>query len=1030
MRSMKLLRWLAVAGATMLSSLAVAQVRISEIHYDNVGTDAGEAIEISGPAGMLLEDWTVVLYNGATGQVYDTDFLPLTIPATCGNRGVVVVNYPSNGIQNGAPDAIALVDEFGDVVEFLSYEGVFAATNGPAIGLTSVDIGAFQDGSGAAGISLQRNASGSWALAASTFGACNDTGTEPPAPVVASVSVAPASATVSVGSAITLGAAAFDVNAAPINNVPFLWTSNNPAVATVSASGIVTGVAQGTAIITATAPNGVGGSSTIQVQAVTLPPRADLRINEIHYDNLGTDAGEAIEIEGPAGASIQGVSIVLYNGNGGAPYGTPLVLGGSLPSSCGDRGVVFVTYPTDGIQNGSPDAIALVDASNNVIEFLSYEGVVTAVGGPANGLTSTDIGVSQTNAALGTSLQRGGGGIWASGVASFGQCNPDTPIPQKSIVITGRDPAGDVPLPVGFEDQLFAQLRENGANVPSTFTWASETPEIATIDDDGVFRALAAGTARLRATAADGTTSTISLPTRVAVASTTAQYANNTEFGEPTDADPSDDIIVRRPQFTSSYSPARNTPNWVAYEFDATHFGAEDRCDCFTMDPELPGSLLRIDTNDYTGSGAFAGHGIDRGHLARSFDRTAGSLDNAATFLFTNIIPQTADQNQGPWAMLENELGNFARTQGREVYVIAGVAGSKGTLKNEGKVVIPAHTWKVALILPRDQGLASIRDYRDVQAIAVIMPNEPGIRDVPWQTYLTTVDAVEALSGYDLLALLDDATEAAVESNTQPPLVALSGPAGTVPEGGAASFSGAASLDPNGTIVSYSWDFGDGTVGSGVAPTYRFAQDGTYAVRLTVTDNDGLTATAVSTVTVTNVLPTVAAVPDATVNAGVAYTASGSFSDPGRDNWVAAVNWGDGSATQTVPLTGQSFALTHTFAAAGTYTVSIAVADDDGASAAVTHTVTVMQPAPGLAAALPLIDQLVAAGKLHPALGKVFRLQVIVAQQLIQRGQIDTARLLLRTMVAELDLLVRFGAVQAADVAPLRAVLVAAIATL
>ena len=116
--------------------------------------------------------------------------------------------------------------------------------------------------------------------------------------------------------------------------------------------------------------------------------------------------------------------------------------------------------------------------------------------------------------------------------------------------------------------------------------------------------------------------------------------------------------------------------------------------------------------------------------------------------------------------------------QGREVYVITGVAGNKGTLKNEGKVVIPTSTWKVAVIMPHDQGLANVRDYRDVEVIAVNMPNDPGVRNVDWNTYRTTVDAVETLTGYDLLALLPDEVEAAVESNTQPPLGAITGPAG------------------------------------------------------------------------------------------------------------------------------------------------------------------------------------------------------------------------------------------------------------
>jgi DNA/RNA endonuclease G (NUC1) len=333
------------------------------------------------------------------------------------------------------------------------------------------------------------------------------------------------------------------------------------------------------------------------------------------------------------------------------------------------------------------------------------------------------------------------------------------------VTFTGRTVFDDPPLPVGFEDQLFGTQR-NPSNtvVETTFTWTSETPAIASIDQDGVMRALAPGTAILRATAADGTTGLYSLPTRIATASTTAVYDGNAEFGEPTDADPSDDFIVRRDQLISSYNKNRGTPNWVAYEIEASHHGSEIRCDCFTFDPALPSSFTPYTTADYTGAGAFHGYGIDRGHLARSSDRDAGSLDNAVTYYFTNIVPQASDNNQGPWAKFETYLGNLADLQNKEVYVIAGVAGSRGTLKNEGKITIPEYVWKVAVIMPRNEGIEDVHDISDLEIKAVIMPNVAGILNDEWEKYQATVNQIEALSGYDLLALLDDEIEVVVES--------------------------------------------------------------------------------------------------------------------------------------------------------------------------------------------------------------------------------------------------------------------------
>lgn len=173
-------RVLCVAGAVLVTDLAVATpVFINELHYDNSGTDTGEAIEVAGPAGTNLTDWSLVLYNGANGLSYDSDPLTGTITDQGAGFGTVVINYPTNGIQNGSPDGIALVDSTGTVRQFLSYEGSFSALDGPAIGLTSADIGVAEP-AGPLGFSLQLVGTGSqyedfsWAMPmANTFGSFN-----------------------------------------------------------------------------------------------------------------------------------------------------------------------------------------------------------------------------------------------------------------------------------------------------------------------------------------------------------------------------------------------------------------------------------------------------------------------------------------------------------------------------------------------------------------------------------------------------------------------------------------------------------------------------------------------------------------------------------------------------------------------------------------------------------------------------------------------------------------------------------------
>jgi predicted extracellular nuclease len=160
---------------------ATTAVFFNEIHYDNTGTDTGEAIEVAGPAGTDLSGWGIVLYNGNGGAPYDTTSLSGTIPDLGGGFGVVVISYPSNGIQNGSPDGMALVDASSTVIQFLSYEGTFTALGGPADGLTSTDIGVFENGSGPVGDSLQLTGTGTvyedftWAAdAPNTFGAFNN----------------------------------------------------------------------------------------------------------------------------------------------------------------------------------------------------------------------------------------------------------------------------------------------------------------------------------------------------------------------------------------------------------------------------------------------------------------------------------------------------------------------------------------------------------------------------------------------------------------------------------------------------------------------------------------------------------------------------------------------------------------------------------------------------------------------------------------------------------------------------------------
>lgn len=131
-------------------------------------------------------------------------------------------------------------------------------------------------------------------------------------------------------------------------------------------------------------------------------------INEIHYDNEGTDTGEFFEVAGTAGTNLAGWSVIGYNGNGGTTYAT-VGLSGTLPDQ--QNGFGTLSFNMLGMQNGSPDALALVNDAGAVIELISYEGTLTGTDGPAVGILSTDLGVAESFATpVGYSLQLGGTG--------------------------------------------------------------------------------------------------------------------------------------------------------------------------------------------------------------------------------------------------------------------------------------------------------------------------------------------------------------------------------------------------------------------------------------------------------------------------------------------------------------------------------------------------------------------------------------------------------------------------------------------
>jgi len=167
--------------------------------------------------------------------------------------------------------------------------------------------------------------------------------------------------------------------------------------------------------------------------------------------------------------------------------------------------------------------------------------------------------------------------------------------------------------------------------------------------------------------------------------------------------------------------------------------------------------------------------------------------------------------------------------------------------------------------------------------------------------------------------------------------------------GEAAEFYGNQSYDPDGTIISYYWDFGDGYTGMGINSTHIYTNSGSYVVTLTVTDNDGLTNSDTCIVIVTGLQSPVAIAepPHQEVSIGENASFHGNLSyDP--DGTIVDYFWdfGDGQ-------NGTEIFVQHAYAISGNYTVTLTVTDNDGLTDTDICTVYIVGLEPPVAIAMP-----------------------------------------------------------------------------
>lgn len=261
--------------------------------------------------------------------------------------------------------------------------------------------------------------------------------------------------------------------------------------------------------------------------------------------------------------------------------------------------------------------------------------------------------------------------------------------------------------------------------------------------------------------------------------------------------------LIQRTVEAIDYDDILGEPNWVSWDLTASDVGSSGRSPTFITDTTLPAGFYGVTTGDYINSG------FNRGHLCPSADRTNTDANNTLVFFLSNILPQMADNNQGPWASFEAYCRTLAAV-GDELMIIAGGSGYTGASIPSGKAGIPGYTWKIAVVISPGSGTAVSRINASTRVIALKIPNVSGIRSSPWAHYVTTPNQIQADTGYTFFTALSAETAATLRTKFDGGSAAVI--AGLSPASGGTNtavvitgsgFTSAASVSFNGTFASF-----------------------------------------------------------------------------------------------------------------------------------------------------------------------------------------------------------------------------------
>jgi endonuclease G len=225
-------------------------------------------------------------------------------------------------------------------------------------------------------------------------------------------------------------------------------------------------------------------------------------------------------------------------------------------------------------------------------------------------------------------------------------------------------------------------------------------------------------------------------------------------LGVPTDADPSDDIVIDETFFVLSYNADRKVPNWVSWRLTPDDIGTYERKDRFHADPLLPAGVTPVGKNDYVSTN------FDRGHMCPSSHRTASEEASFATFVMTNMQPQVGTVNSGAWRVLEGYEHELVKDEGKTLYIVAGGIFDAAPKRIGPGIAVPTANYKITVVLNRPTDKVT----KDTLVYAISMPNTAEVKGHKWTEYMTSVDKIEQATGYDFLPEVPDDIEGVVEA--------------------------------------------------------------------------------------------------------------------------------------------------------------------------------------------------------------------------------------------------------------------------